>query len=129
MSGEGEIDKMIASVKRMPAILKKAAPACADVLREEITRSISAGQSPEGEAWKPRADGSRALQNAAKALTVEAHGTVVQAVLTGPEAIHHRGTKKDPRRQILPTSGTLPDAVNEGFKRALAAEFKKAGRT
>lgn len=130
MSGEAELDRMIAKARRLPEIIKRAAPACADALRQDIARSVAAGQSPEGEAWAPRkADGGRPLVNAMAAVSVIAQGTVIEATITDrPHNVHHYGWDETKARKIIPTSSTLTDGVSAGMKKALGAEFTKAVR-
>lgn len=80
------------------------APVVATKLRAEIEGNIAAGRGPDGTPWQPTKAGKRPLQNAAKALTVVAQGTVIVAAIVGPEALHHWGAVTGGiKRQILPT--------------------------
>lgn len=122
--GEAELDAWVAKLRRLPHMVEAAAPDLAVALKAELDKNISAGRAPDGSTWKPKKDGGRPLVNAASAVTTRADGTVVQAVLTGPEVFHHYGTKKDPQRQILPR-GAMPESLGQAFRAKLAAKFKE----
>ncbi len=123
--GAAALDAHIARIRQLPGLVKRAAPEVRDVLERELRLTIAAGRSPSGVAWKPRADGSQALQNAASALAVTVVGTVVIARLTGVEVRHHLGAVKGGiRRQILP-SGGIPAPVSKGIHVALTREFRR----
>lgn len=126
MSGESELQEMINSLRKLPGEMKAATPEIAKGVKAAIAANIAAGRAPDGTAWKPRKDGGQALQNAAAKLDVKAIGTVVLGTISGPEAIHHYGTKKDPKRQILPQSGEMPSNIADAFRQGLIKRFDKA---
>lgn len=126
MSGDSEMQSMIDSLRKLPGELKAATPDIAVKVKSAIAANIAAGRAPDGTAWAPRKDGGKPLANAAAALTVTAQGDTIVGTLTGPEAFHHYGTKKDPKRQILPQDGTLPTGIAEAFKRGLVKRFDKS---
>jgi hypothetical protein len=121
-AGLFEIDRHIARLRKVGDLPREAAPACAEALREYLERQIAAGRAPDGSTWAPRKeDGGRALEDAAKALTVVPVGTHILARIKGPEARHHKGIAKGGTvRQILPTT-TIPPVLT----RALDAVIKE----
>lgn len=120
-SGRAQIQRWIASVRKLP--LEARAEALAPVVREELARTISAGTSPDGVPWPRRVDGAPALANALAATEVVPMRGSIACVVTGPEAIHHYGTKKDPRRQILPT--TLPGTWGARLRSEVLKRFAR----
>lgn len=121
-SGEAQVDAWIASLRGLPRELR--AQRFAEIALEDVKRTAAAGTSPTGVAWKPRKDGSRALENAASHLSAVVSGQRIHLVLKGPDAIHNYGTTKDPKRQVLPT--TLPATMAGKLVRA-AFKFIRRG--
>ncbi len=107
-----DLDRLIAKLKKLGDLPRQVAPQVAIELRKTLEANIKAGKAPDGSSWAMRQDGGRPLENAAKALTVTANGTVIVARLTGPEALHHRGAVKGgKRRQILPSKDSLEPVI------------------
>ena len=125
MSGDMQVTAWIDRLRRLPGFVSAAAPELAASMEQMIARQISLGQGPDGAPWPLTKEGTQALRGAASALSVRAIGTVLLAKLTGHEVYHHYGTKRLPKRQILP-SGDLPATIAEAFKRGLVKRF---GRT
>lgn len=123
--GTEQLDAMIAKIRRIPEIAKRAAPSVAEVVRESILETIAAGTDASGKPWEPRkADGGKPLANAAKRLKVAAVGTRIIAGITGPEARHHRGVARGGIiRGILPVS--LTPKLAEGVRRVLVKHFRE----
>lgn len=121
-SGEAVIDGWISKLRAMPKEVR--AEKFVDVVREDLTKSIAAGTSPDGTPWPQRKEGGRALAGAAGALHVPASGNTVFAVVRGPEAIHNFGTTKDPKRQILPE--TPPARLVDRLKKRAVGLMRKA---
>jgi hypothetical protein len=95
-------------------------------LEKDLKAQIARGEAPDGAKWPKRQDGEAPLQGAAKALTVEAHGPVVVAQLSGATALHHLGMGKGGvRRQILPNG--VPKALVRVAER-VAARLISTGR-
>ena len=116
MSGLDDLDRMIASVRALPGLAKRAAPDVADALEAELHRTIAAGQTPDGKPWQPTRDGATPLTGAAKALGVAAVGATVYVRLVGVEARHHLGRARGGiERQVIPTelSPRMAAAVHE----------------
>ena len=123
--GFAQLDAMIARVRALPAIAERAAPAVADAVREELQRTIAAGESADGKPWAPKADGGKPLANAAAALGVVAVGKVVIIRLRGPEARHHLGWAKGGKQRPIIPIDQIPPAMARRITGVLAAEFKK----
>ncbi|AKT38257.1 phage virion morphogenesis protein [Chondromyces crocatus] len=126
MSGKGfaELDAMIARIRELPRMAQEAAPEVAEALRDHLEQNIAAGRSPEGASWKPTRDGKKPLAGATKALSVRAVGAIILAVLSGHEVYHHYGTKRVPRRAILP-SAALPEDLSSAIKAGLVRRFRR----
>lgn len=122
MSGEAELDRMIAEVRAIGAVAADAAPVVAAEVETWLRGTASAGTTPTGTAWAPTKDGGRALKNAPAAINVVViDEKTVQAQVTGHHVFHHYGTKKDPKRQIIPEEGMPPKlglAVQQGIVKA-----------
>ena len=85
--------------------------------------TAEAGTAPDGAAWKPRKDGGRPLANAAAAITAVVSGTtkaVITLVIKGHYVFHNFGTKREPKRQILPDAkkGLVPAKITEAVRAA-----------
>ena len=123
--GFAELDAMLARIQAVADLPRRAAPAVAEALEDELHAQIARGEGPDGEKWAPRQDGGAPLQNAAKALAVVPIGTTVFARLKGPEARHHRGIARGAVvRRILPVRG-IPNPMVRAIKAALKREFEQ----
>ena len=94
------------------AIASEAAPG----ILEEAKRTAAAGTTPTGDAWAPRkADGARAMPNAASGLSVRAEGDVVVLTLGAPYVFNQK------KRPIIPYAGSSSkySGIPEGMKRAI----------
>lgn len=110
----------IKSLKLMPQrVAQRAAP----LVEQALKKNAAAGLDPFGRAWKLKKDGGKALKNVAAKISATANKTSVVVTLTGPDVFHHRGTKKDPRRQVLPSSNEVPDVVAAALEEAARIEF------
>ncbi len=127
MAGADELERMIAKLREIPGLPKRAAPDVADRVRESLERTIAAGTTSDGTPWAPRkADGGRPLEGAEKSLAVAAVGTRIFARLHGHIARHHRGRAKGGTvRPILPTSSTLPRPMADAIRRELVRHFSE----
>lgn len=115
------------AVGELPQIAKSLVP----VLEGEARAAIAGQRSMSGEPWPKTQDGKPALQGAAKALKVEARGTVVVLTLSGHEVWHQFGTKRTPKRPILPSAGLnekVGNAIRFGVVDAGLAFMNRAGR-
>lgn len=125
MSGADEIDAMIARLRDIAGAADRVADAAAVALRAEWEAQIARGEFPSGAPWPKTADGSQALQGAAKALSVDARGPVVVAQLRGHVALHHMGAARGGvLRQILPNRG-IPPRLVAVLQRVAAEEWER----
>jgi hypothetical protein len=105
------------------AIAEEARPA----IEAAVRATAAAGTTPDGAAWKPRkADGKRALEHAADAISVVVSGTrqaVLTMVLRGPYVFHQK------KRPILPGDKTgipsrMMEIVRDAAKRVVARKVR-----
>jgi hypothetical protein len=121
------LERVIAQLQAVADAPKDIAPEVAAELKSIIDRNIETSRGPDGVAWQRTQDGRQPLRNAAKAVTVEAHGSRIVASVTGPEAYHHMGrTRGNIVRAILPAK-RLPAPFILAIKRAIAARVAAAG--
>lgn len=127
-----DLDDMIASMRGLARVPERAAELAAPRLEAIAKATASAGTSPTGEAWAPRrADGRRAMPNAAAAVRAEAAGATVALVLEGPEVYHQRAREdgRPPRRAIIPAPGEpIPPAMLDAIAQAVAQAVDEGGR-
>lgn len=128
MSGADEIDAIIARVRAIPGLARRAAPDAARAVERVLGEQLERGESPTGETWAPRrADGGRALEDARKALAVAPIGTRLFARLTGPVARHDLGRARGGVvRKMLPASGPIPAALAKAIRDVLTTHFERA---
>ncbi len=128
MTDTTALDAMIRKLRRTRAFILEAAPSCADAVATELRATAAAGTSPDGAAWAPRkADGARALANAASAISVKAVGSIVLAKVGYPYVFHQKAQgSSTPRRLILPDAGVLPARLAAAVKRAIVAAREAA---
>lgn len=122
-----ELDAWIARVRKLPELVRAAAPDVARVVERELQKQIARASSPDGKAWQRNADGTTPLRTADKALAVAAVGTRVFARLRGHVARHHKGIARGAIvRRILPRAGEIPDALAQAIADKLAEKFREA---
>lgn len=115
----GELQDLIARVRKLATLPAEVAPEVADVVLAELQRTIAAGTDPLGQPWQPTQRGTQPLQNAAQHVFVAPVGDVVWIRLTGIEVRHHSGTARGRvRRQVVPDSEAtfsprMADAVRD----------------
>jgi hypothetical protein len=115
-AGLAAIKDMIRRLRSLSRLDKEVAPAVARELQAWAASNIAAGVGPDGQAWPPKKDGGKALQNAAQALAARAVGTVALLELRAPEVFHHFGAGGKPRRPILP--GNIPRKLGDAIRLA-----------
>lgn len=125
MSGFDELDAMIAKIRRVPQIAKRAAPDVAEAMRKAILETVAAGTDADGKPWAPRKeDGGRPLENAASSVRVAAIGTRILARVTGPEARHHLGRARGgTMRGVIPTR--LTPRIADAVRKVLVRHFNE----
>lgn len=123
MAGDEELAAIIAGLRKIGGGFEElAAKEAAPLVEQAVRATAAAGTDPYGTPWPPKKDGTRALPEAAGAVTATAKGPVVQIATKGGYAIQGR-LKGDARRQVIP-SGDRPlpkqitDALKEGARRA-----------
>jgi hypothetical protein len=125
-SGFAALDAMIATIQKLPGMAERAAPDVADVVEQEIRRTIAGGTTAYGVKWKLTQRGEQPLQHAAEALKVAAIGSTIYARLLGPEARHHRGNARGGvARNILPIR-VIPGPMAERISDVLTEHFQRA---
>ena len=125
--GSAELDAMIARIREIPNLARRAAPEAAKAVKRVLDEQIGEGVSPTGEKWAPRkADGGKPLANASEALAVAPiGGTRIFCRLTGPEARHDSGRVKGGTiRKIIPGSG-IPPKIAKAVGEVLNREFER----
>ncbi|WP_437958589.1 hypothetical protein WME76_02265 [Sorangium sp. So ce119] len=119
------LERMIQACRDLARLPEDAAPIAAQKVQEELRRTASAGQAPDGTPWAPRKkDGGRAMLNAAKAITAKAIGTVILVTLYGPEVFHHFGAQGKPARHVIPR-GSLPAKLGNAIRLGFVEPFSR----
>lgn len=79
--------------------------------------------------WQTKKDGTRALPDAASAVSVKAFKKSVELRLMGGEAFHQKGSTRDHvKRRILPDNNGLPPRMASGIAEILSrAVSRKLG--
>jgi hypothetical protein len=123
--GFAELDALIERIQSIPGMAANAAQDLAAVVQSELESTIGAGQDPYGTPWAPRkADGSKPLQNAAAAITVQAYESVIFVRVIGPEARHHRGqVKGGTKRRVIPIK-VIPPKMAKRLVEVLTRRFQ-----
>ena len=123
-----DIDDMLRALKGLAApkdleiaIAKKAAI----TLQEAVTKTLEAGETPEGVAWAPKKDGhGRPYAHAASRIKTTAYGNLVAMVLAGPEVYGNFGARGAPVRRMIPDAGAaLPKSVDQALTKAAGQVF------
>jgi hypothetical protein len=121
------LDELIAKVRKLGTLPTEIARAAAPLVEAESKRSAAAGETPFGDAWKPRKDGSRALANAAAAVTVAPVGSNIRISLVGTST----GSAKvqsiqNAARPIIPKHTTQKGGAGQGLPPGLEKAMSKA---
>lgn len=116
----------MAKLRALPRVMvQDFVPEVADILRADLHSTISAGTAPDGVPWVPRkADGSRPLENAESAVTVEARSNTVYVRIKGINQKHHWGAVRGGTvRQIIYKGTQLPARVVLSIQKAASKRF------
>lgn len=128
-TGHAELDRMIERMRALGSLVERAAPDVAEVIQDELTRTIIAGTTPEGVAWQRTRDGRVPLRNAAAAIRCAAVGSTIYVRLVGPEARHHAGTARGGvTRRVLPASSRIPAPMADAIRGVLTRHFREVMR-
>lgn len=105
----------------------------ADAVGDALRATLSAGESPEGQAWAPKKEGGgKAYAGAPSKLETKAYGALIRATISGGEVYGHFGAhgthkgqgKKTPKkdrkkmgpRPMLPDGGAgMPQSVEKAL--------------
>jgi hypothetical protein len=125
------LDAMRARLTALRGMAAEVAREAAPQVEAVVRRSAAAGMSVEGKPWPPKRDGSRALPDAASAITAAAVGPSVVVTLKGPYVFHNSADGAD-RRRILPETGAgVPAALSrvliDASERVFARRMGGAG--
>jgi hypothetical protein len=124
-NGLAALDAHIERLRKLPDLVRSAAPEVAEAVEAELQKSIAAGTSADGKVWTPRKDGGQPLKTAGKSLAVVAVGTTVFGRLRGHVARHHRGIAKGGiQRRIFPSTGKLPPAMSKAIRDVFVRRFQ-----
>jgi hypothetical protein len=100
--------------------------AAAASVDEHLAATIAAGTDPGGKAWPVKQDGSKALRNAKKAVTVRSAGRSVIVELNGVETFHHYGAAGMPVRTIIPKD--MDEKLGNAIRRGVVTGFEAKKR-
>ena len=123
--GRATLQAQIARLRKLKSFVTRVAAKVATAAREEILAGVAQATGPDGKPWLPTEDGHKPLQNAGKALSAKAVGTVVLVELEGVEARPDRGkVRGGTRRPSLPTAG-LPDSMARAIEKVVNDELAR----
>lgn len=145
------LDELAELGESLETLNKRAAEEAGPKLLEAVRKTAGAGQTPEGEAWPPGADGQAVLTGAANAIVMAVVGPQIQLSIGVPYVFHDRGAGDSseskaakrasaerarkhaesgtrskfhaPRRQILPDSHEFPKSFAEALTKAIERAF------
>jgi hypothetical protein len=125
-NGDQALDDFVRSLRALGHVDADAARLAAPLVEAAVKRTAAAGTDPDGKPWLPKKDGGRALEHAADHVTAKAVGTTVVVTLVGPDVLHNSGTKRVPKRQIIPDGGAgIPKSVTAALTEGAARAFEK----
>jgi hypothetical protein len=123
MAAMSTVDSWIQRIQKLSDLPVDAAPDVAAAMRAETHRTIAASTTAYGQAWKPKQDGGKPLEHAAKAVGVAAVGDTIVMRVIGIEARHHKGTVRGKvARPIIPING-LPGRMSDQIRAVFEKHF------
>lgn len=123
--GTAALDAMIRSLRGIRGIANEIAAEAAPLVQGVVRASAAAGRDLNGKPWPPKRDGTRALPDAASAVTAQALGSAVVVTLTGAYVYHDSAEGPD-RRRILPDTGAgLPAPISDALTEAATRVFQR----
>jgi hypothetical protein len=124
------IATILQKLRALRVLPQLAAAEAAPRIEQALKTTAAAGTTPSGEAWAPRKDGSRALANAAQAVTATAAEATVHVRLEGTSTGDAKAQGiQNAKRRIIPQNGEpLPEAVSKAAHEGVEAAFRKAVR-
>lgn len=130
-----QADAIAGFINSLAGVPSRAAPQAARAIRRLITRQFNTGTDPFGRGWAPLAASTIARGRRAPPLTdtrrmrrgirvnlLRPSGIGI-TVPDPPSRFHQFGTRKMPRRAILPLRATLPKSWAAAIERAVRDEF------
>lgn len=126
MSGAAVMNGWIASLRNVAASEAERVEIMRAELEADTKRTAAAGTTPDGAAWKPTQTGAAPLQGAPEAISSSVQGSTAIVEINGHHVVHHYGTKKDPKRQIIPEtiSRSLADAFKDKLLKSIERKLK-----
>lgn len=132
MSDDSAFLEMIESIRRLDRLPEEAARLATPLLLEAAKATAKAGQTPYGESWVAKKDGSRPLEHAADHITGVVSGLVIRLTLKGVDVIHNFGTQLGAKRtaEVKGNADRFVEKLNSAARKAHAKAVdaaKKAG--
>lgn len=126
MSGDEDLSRFANRLRGLQSLTHSAAKDAAERVEVVVKQTAAAGTDLDGKPWPPKKDGTRALPNAASAVSAVARGAVIVVTLVGAY-VYHQFSKGPQRRAILPDGGAgTPKRVAEAIRAATQDAFKRA---
>ena len=120
----GQLDELVERLRGIDRAGVEIAEAAKVEILEIARETAAAGTTPDGASWAPRkADGGRALEKAASAISAVVSGTtraILTLVLSGPYVFHHGAKGKRQRRILFDPAQGVPDRMRAAIERAAA---------
>ena len=129
MSGFTQLDKMIGRLDLLIDMPGECVGEVAKVVEAELSKTLAAGEAPDGTRWAPRKeDGKRALKDARSKVRVGAVGNVVIVRMTDrPTVLHHFGNGRGRvQRQVIPID-SVPPRMEAAINKVIAKVGRKHG--
>lgn len=125
MNGDEALAAYVRRLRAMKILARDAAKEAAPLVESVVKEQAAAGTDQDGKSWPPKKDGSRALPDAAAAVSAAAAGARIVVSLVGGYVFHDRSKGKF-RRSILPDAGAgIPARILEALERGAANAFRK----
>jgi hypothetical protein len=126
---DGGFEAMLATMRDLAANGLPMEPIAARV-NEFMDGTLGRGETPEGEVWVKKRDGSRPYKNARKRYSQNIVGRSLVMKMAAPDAWGHWGTGHIKRRKMIPDNGKEM-LFGQAFRRGMVDGFKaktKAGK-
>ena len=104
--GNGGLEAMMASMRELAANGLPMQPIAARV-QEFMDGTLTRGETPDGETWVKKRDGSRPYKNARKKYSQNIVGRSIIMKMAQPDAWGHWGTGHIRKRQMLPEGKSM----------------------
>ena len=122
----GSTASILAELNAMANPERYVLPASQEVKRH-LDKTIAAGTTPDGKAWKPRkSDGGKPLAKAAAAVEVRVAGKTIIVELKGHHVFHHYPTRGNEAREIIPKE--VDESLGAAIRRGVVKPFRERAR-